>query len=198
MKQEQTAPTAEPNPDAASTAPATGAAPVETPFEAELEQLKLKAAKADEYYDRLLRLAADFDNFKKRAARERQDAIKFANAALLEKLLPVMDHFEMALAALAQPPNGNPQSLQSLHTGISMVHQQLRSLLLEAGLEEIDALGKPFDPAVHEAVAQETTDQAPEGQVIKQLRKGYRLKERLLRPAAVVVAVAPASATPSA
>jgi molecular chaperone GrpE len=177
---------------------------VEAPFETEalqdamLEELRQKAAKADEYYDRLLRLAADFDNFKKRAARERQDAIKFANAALLEKLLPVMDHFEMALAAFAQPANGAASSVQSLQAGIVMVHQQLRNLLLEAGLEEIDALGKPFDPALHEAVAQEATAAAPEGQVIKQIRRGYRLKERLLRPASVVVAVPPAPQAPSA
>lgn len=201
-KQNQSPPEASTPTAEASQANAT--APVEAPFETEalqdamLEELRQKAAKADEYYDRLLRLAADFDNFKKRAARERQDAIKFANAALLEKLLPVMDHFEMALAAFAQPANGAASSVQSLQAGIVMVHQQLRNLLLEAGLEEIDALGKPFDPALHEAVAQEATAAAPEGQVIKQIRRGYRLKERLLRPASVVVAVPPAPQAPSA
>ena len=203
-KQQQAAPPASPTQEAA--APGNSAAPVEAPFEAEAEapqgaaweELRQKAAKADEYYDRLLRLAADFDNFKKRAARERQEAVKFANAGLLEKLLPVMDHFEMALAAMAQPPNGEAASTQSLQAGISMVYQQLRSLLLEAGLEEIDALGKTFDPALHEAVAQEASADAPEGQVVKQLRKGYRLKERLLRPASVVVAVPPAPAATNA
>lgn len=201
-KQNQMPSEASPTPEAAC--PENGAAPVEAPFEADvlqgpaLEELRQKAAKADEYYDRLLRLAADFDNFKKRAARERQDAIKFANAGLLEKLLPVMDHFEMALSAMAQPPNGNAASTQSLQAGIQMVYQQLRNLLLEAGLEEIDALGKPFDPALHEAVAQEATAATPEGQVVKQLRKGYRLKERLLRPASVVVAVPPAPAATNA
>lgn len=199
-KQNQTPPEAASTPEAEQAErQQASTAPVEAPFEAdalqaaEWEALRQKAAKADEYYDRLLRLAADFDNFKKRAARERQDAIKFANAGLLEKLLPVMDHFEMALAAMAQPANGDAASLQSLQAGISMVYQQLRSLLVEAGLEEIDALGKPFDPALHEAVAQEAAANTPEGQVIKQLRKGYRLKERLLRPASVVVAVPPAA-----
>lgn len=202
-KQNQTPPAASPTPEAESQSQAN--APVEAPFEgevlqgAEVEALRQKAAQADEFYDRLLRLAADFDNFKKRAARERQDAIKFANAGLLEKLLPVMDHFEMALAAMAQPPNGDAASLQSLQAGINMVYQQLRNLLQEAGLEEIDAVGKPFDPTLHEAVAQEATNNAPEGQVVRQLRKGYRLKERLLRPASVVVAVPPASnASPAA
>jgi molecular chaperone GrpE len=86
-----------------------------------------------------------------------------------------------------------------LQAGINMVYQQLRNLLQEAGLEEIDAVGKPFDPTLHEAVAQEATNNAPEGQVVRQLRKGYRLKERLLRPASVVVAVPPASnASPAA
>ncbi|MCX8155083.1 MAG: nucleotide exchange factor GrpE [Verrucomicrobiae bacterium] len=205
MEQEmhnQTPPEASPNPEAARQD--QGPLPVEAPFEAEvlqgaaLEELRQKAAKAEEYYDRLLRLAADFDNFKKRAARERQEAIKFANAGLLEKLLPVMDHFEMALAAIAQPANGNTAATQTLQAGITMVYQQLRQLLLEAGLEEIDALGKTFDPSLHEAVAQEATAEAPEGQVVKQLRKGYRLKERLLRPASVVVAVPPAPAASKA
>lgn len=206
-QKQQMPPTAQDNAEAASAngtatadacAASEGAAGQTATATEDLESLRQKAAKADEYYDRLLRLAADFDNFKKRAARERQEAIKFANAGLLEKLLPVMDHFEMALAAFAQPANGQTASVQSLHAGITMVHQQLRNLLLEAGLEEIDALGKPFDPALHEAVAQETTADAPEGQVVKQLRKGYRLKERLLRPASVVVATPPAKAAPAA
>ncbi len=155
----------------------------------QLEELKQRAAKADENWERLLRTTADFDNFKKRAARERQEAVKYANESLLQKLVPALDSFDMAIAATQA---NNADSVQSLQAGISMVYQQLKSALAEAGLEEVDATGKSFDPMVHEAVSQKETDEVPEGQVVQQLRKGYKLKDRLLRPASVVVAKAPA------
>jgi molecular chaperone GrpE len=157
----------------------------------QLEELKARAAKADEHWDRLLRTTADFDNFKKRAARERTDAVQFANAALLQKLLPVLDSFEMALAALQTAKDEKSSSLQA---GITMVQSQLKSILAESGLEEIDASGKVFDPTQHEAVSQQDTTDVPEGRVVQQIRKGYKLRDRLLRPAAVVVARKPASA----
>lgn len=153
------------------------------------EELKSRAAKADENWDRLLRVTADFDNFKKRAAREKQDAIKFANESLMQKLVPVLDNFDMALAAV-QSAAGD--SAQSLKAGVTMIHQQLKGTLAEAGLEEIDASGRAFDPNLHEAVSQQETADVPEGQVFQQLRKGYKLRERLLRPATVVVAKKPA------
>jgi len=156
----------------------------------QLEELKQRAAKADESWERLLRTTADFDNYKKRAAREKQEAAKFANESLLQKLVPVLDSFDMAMAA-AQ--NNQPESVQSLQTGISMVHEQLKSALAEAGLEEVDATGKRFDPNLHEAVSQQETTGVAEGQVLQQLRKGYKLRDRLLRPASVVVAKAPAT-----
>ncbi|MEI8041076.1 MAG: nucleotide exchange factor GrpE [Verrucomicrobiota bacterium] len=156
----------------------------------QLSELKERAAKADEHWDRLLRTTADFDNFKKRAAREKQDAIKFANESLLQKLVPVMDSLDMALAATQAPQADAGQSLQA---GVSMIGQQLKQALAEAGLEEVDATGKPFDPNLHEAVAQRETAEAPEGQVIQQLRKGYKLRERLLRAATVIVAKPPAA-----
>jgi len=156
----------------------------------QLEELKTRAAKADEFWDRLLRATADFDNFKKRAARERQDAVKFGNEALMQKLIPVLDHFEMAQAA-AQSAQGD--TLQSLQAGLTMIQQQLKSALTEAGLEEVEASGKPFDPNLHEAVSQQETPDVPEGRVTQQLRKGYRLRERLLRPATVIVAKKPAA-----
>jgi molecular chaperone GrpE len=157
----------------------------------QFEELKARAAKADESWERLLRTTADFDNFKKRAARERTEAVQFANAALIQKLLPVLDSFEMALAAAQNAKDAQSSSLQA---GIVMVQSQLKSALAEAGAEEIDAAGKPFDPTLHEAVSQQETTDVPEGQVIQQLRKGYKLRERLLRPASVVVAIKPASA----
>jgi len=157
----------------------------------QLTELKERAAKADENWDRLLRVTADLENFKKRAAREKTDSIRFANENLLQKLIPVLDNFDMALAAVQSADGG--AATQSLQTGVSMIHQQLKNALGESGLEEIDASGKPFDPNLHEAVSQKETADAPEGQVIQQLRKGYRFRERLLRPASVVVARQPAA-----
>ena len=170
--------------------------PVEptTPTAEQLEELKQRAAKAEENWDRLVRTTADFDNYKKRAAREKQEAIKFANESLLEKLIPVLDTFDMALAATQ---NGDAKTVQSLQAGIAMVHQQLRNALKDAGLEEVEAAGKAFDPNLHEAVAQKETTEIPEGQVVQQMRKGYKLRERLLRPASVVVAKPPAADSPS-
>jgi molecular chaperone GrpE len=155
----------------------------------QLTELKERAAKADEHWDRLLRTTADFDNFKKRAAREKQEAIKYANESLLQKLVPVLDSLDMALTA-AQATQA--EAGQSLQTGFSMISQQLKNVLADAGLEAVDASGKTFDPNLHEAVSQRETPDVPEGQVIQQLRKGYKLRERLLRPASVVVAKQPA------
>ena len=154
----------------------------------QLTELKERAAKADEHWDRLLRTTADLENFKKRAAREKDDTRRFANENLLQKLIPVLDNFDMALAATQNSQAGNVQSLQA---GINMIHQQLKSALADSGLEEIDATGKTFDPNLHEAVSQQETTDVPEGQVVQQMRKGYRLRDRLLRPATVVVAKAP-------
>ena len=155
----------------------------------QIEELKSRAAKADENWERLLRTTADFENFKKRAARERVEAAQYAGAALLEKLLPVLDHFEMARAAAQPEKTETPSSLQ---TGVAMIQQQLKNVLTETGLEEIDAAGKPFDPALHEAVSQQESADVPEGNVLLQIRKGYKLRDRLLRPAAVIVAKKPA------
>jgi molecular chaperone GrpE len=181
--------------EAATPEPPTAPEPL-VPVEAatvspeQLAELKERAGKADENWERLLRTTADFDNFKKRAAREKQEAIKFANEGLLQKLLPVLENLDMALAATqtARPKDG-----QSLQSGVNMISQQLKNVLAEAGLEELDALGKPFDPNLHEALMQKETPDVPEGQVIQQLRKGYKFRDRLLRPAGVVVAKQPAA-----
>ena len=154
----------------------------------QLEELKCRAAKADENWERLLRTTADFDNFKKRAARERQDAIKFANESLIQKIVPVLDNFEMALAA-AQ--SSSTDGSKSLSEGVAMIHSQLRQALAESGLEEISATGQLFDPNLHEAVSQQESSEVAEGHVLQQLRKGYKLRERLIRPATVIVAKQP-------
>ena len=177
------------------TSPAeTTANPVEVvPLSPEqIEDLKNRAAKADENWDRLLRTTADFDNFKKRAAREKTEAAQYASFSLLQKLLPVLDNFEMALTA-AQTAQGD--KLASLQSGVLMIQQQLKSALTETGLEEIDATGKPFDPAWHEAISQQESADVPEDHVAQQLRKGYKFKDRLLRAATVIVAKKPAAAS---
>ena len=173
----------------AATEPAAADLPIAAELTpAQLEELKARAARADEHWDRLLRIAADLENFKKRAARERVEAAQAAAAALMQKVLPVLDHFEMAQTATK---SAQDDKLASLQAGVAMIQQQLKNTLAENGLEEIDASGKPFDPTWHEAVAQQETADVPEGHVVLQLRKGYKLRDRLLRPAAVVVAKKP-------
>jgi molecular chaperone GrpE len=171
--------------EAATAAPATELTPEQ------LAELQARAAKADEHWDRLLRTTADFDNFKKRAARERTEAGQYANASLLQKLIPILDNFEMAQTA-AQTAQATPEGIASLQSGITMIQQQLKGALIESGLEEVDATGKAFDPMFHEAVSQQETADIPEDQVAQQLRKGYKFRDRLLRPATVIVAKAPA------
>jgi molecular chaperone GrpE len=173
------------------TAPAPEA---ETLTPEQIGELQTKAAQAGEYYERLLRVTADFDNFKKRAARERDEARRGATEATLGKLLPVLDNFDMALVATNQP-NAN---IETVKVGVTMIHGQLRGIFTDAGLEEINAVGQAFDPSLHEAVSQQETSEVPEGQVVQQVRKGYRLRERLLRPASVVVAKKPSEAAPLA
>ncbi len=150
----------------------------------QIDDIRERADKADENWDRYVRTVADLENYKKRAARERLEGIKFANESLLQELIPVLDNFDMALTASRSSQANSPESLQA---GITMIHQQLKKALVDAGLEEVDALGKPFDPNLHEAVSQQETNDSPEGQVVQQLRKGYKLRDRLIRPATVVV-----------
>lgn len=156
----------------------------------QLEELKQRAAKADDHWERVLRITADFDNFKKRATREKQDAVKFAHQNLMEKLVPVLDNIDIALNAAQTAAVDGAESFQ---TGINMILQQLKGILVEAGLEEVIAVGQPFDPNWHEAVSQQETSEVPEGHVVQQLRKGYKLRDRLLRPATVIVAKPPAA-----
>ena len=155
----------------------------------QVSDLQARAAKAEENWDRYVRSVAELENYRKRAVREKGEAIQFANEGLMQKLLPVLDNFDMALAAAHDPST----TVESLRTGITMIQGQLRQVLADAGLEDLNALGQAFDPNLHEAVAQQPSDQVPEGHVLHQVRKGYRLKGRLLRPAGVVVAGLPAA-----
>jgi len=131
--------------------------------------------------DSYLRLAADFDNYRKRVAREHAELTKRANERLLHELLPVLDDLERALEAAAQHEEAK------LEEGVQLVHQSLSGLLERHGLTEIEAAG-PFDPHVHEALLTQPGDGAEEGSVLQVLQKGYRLGERVLRPARVIVA----------
>jgi molecular chaperone GrpE len=170
---------------------ASGTETAETIITAEqFAELQAKAAKADETWDRYVRLNADFDNFRKRAARDREDGMRSAQERLLNKLLPVIDNFDMAMAATTSAQN---TTVESLKAGVQMIQGQLKGVLTDSGVEEIDAMGKPFDPNLHEALSQLESADAPEGTVLQQLRKGYKMRDRLLRPASVVVAKKPAT-----
>lgn len=155
----------------------------------EHRKLKEQADKAKEYRDGWQRERASFENYKKRMARERSEAIEKAKAELLEPLIPALDNFDMAMDAIE---NAGPDSADSLKQGVDMVFKQLKKAILESGMEEINAVGQKFDPAWHEAVEQRESREVPEGHVIEQTRKGYKLKDRLIRPANVIVAKAAA------
>jgi molecular chaperone GrpE len=138
----------------------------------------------DEYYERLLRLTAEFDNYRKRLERERRETSERAVASLVEELLPIVDDFERALQA-----DGGVEA-DAYRKGVAIIHRQLLDLLARRGVSPIEALGADFDPHQHQAVATETNAAARDGEVVEELRRGYRLGDRLLRPAMVKVAKA--------
>ncbi len=144
-------------------------------------------ADLDRFRDLALRSQADFENYKKRCAREKEEAIKYANNSLLQRLVAIIDNFELGLAAAKEQGQQSP-----IYSGMVLVQKQLNDLLAENGLQPIEAEGKPFDPNLHEAIAHEPSDQVPEGTVLRQVSRGYRIKDRLLRPAKVVVSSGPA------
>ena len=143
-------------------------------------------ADLDRFRDLALRSQADFENYKKRAAREKEDAVKYANSALLQRLVSILDNFELGLSAAKTEGDQSP-----IYSGMVLVQKQLNDLLQENGLQPIEAEGGNFDPNLHEAIAHEPGG-SPEGTVIRQARRGYRFKDRLLRPARVVVSSGPA------
>jgi molecular chaperone GrpE len=158
------------------------AAPASTQKDDIQEQMLQLKAERDKYKDIALRSVADLDNYRKRMAREKDEAIRFANASFLERLIPILDNFELGLQA-AKASGGQ----SAVVDGMSMVSRQLQDFLTSCGIETVDATGQPFNPNIHEAIAQEEDPEIEEGHVIRQLRKGYRLKDRLIRPANVVV-----------
>jgi molecular chaperone GrpE len=159
------------------------AAPVEEQAN-EVASLEKLQRERDDYYDRLLRKTAEFDNFRKRVERERREMAEWAGADILSEVLSVMDDFERALAADA-PPEAQPYK-----AGVELIHKQLAEFLKKRGVTKIDALGADFDPHLHQAVAYEEVPGAREGEVVGVLAEGYKLRDRLLRPALVKVAKA--------
>jgi molecular chaperone GrpE len=140
----------------------------------------------DELNDRLLRLQADFDNFRKRTQREREHLRRTANSDLVEELLPVLDHFEMGLAN-ARRHEANASVLD----GFELVYDQLMGALKQSGLEPVVAAGEVFDPHVHEAITHLPSEEHPADTVITETRRGYRLGDQLLRASQVVVSSGP-------
>ena len=154
----------------------------ETGREAGAERERALEAEVERFRDLALRTQADFENFRKRSIREREDAVKFANGSLLERLIPVIDNFELGLGAARAEGADSP-----VFKGMEMVARQLAEFLTQSGVEAVEAEGAVFDPNLHEAVGQVESDTVAEGGVARQLRKGYRLRERLLRPATVLI-----------
>jgi molecular chaperone GrpE len=147
-----------------------------------LEPEKL-AADRDQYLDLLRRKTAEFDNYRKRVERERGELNEFAAADVLTEILPVMDNLERALSAAA-----DTSRVDAYRQGVELIYQQLLEVLRKRGVTPIDAVGQDFDPHVHHAVSQERSSGHRDGEVIEELRRGYRLGDRLLRPALVKVA----------
>jgi len=152
------------------------------------EHLEAKKKEANENYDRYLRQVAEVENFRKRANREKDEAIRFANEALVKDLLPVVDNLERAVAHSKDGGNGKP-----LVEGIEMVLRGFFDILAKHGVVPISAVGQPFDPEKHEAMAQIESGTYEPNTVVEEYHKGYLLRDRLLRPALVSVAKAPKS-----
>lgn len=159
-------------------APAPDASPEATPDTPALQKER------DDLFDRLLRKTAEFDNFRKRVERDRKDMIEWAAADAIGDLLPVVDDFDRALAAPAPP------EAQAFRVGFELIQRQMAEVLKKRGVTTIDPLGADFDPHLHQAVAYEEVAGAREGEVVGVMAKGYKLGDRLLRPALVKVAKA--------
>ena len=137
----------------------------------------------DDYYDRLLRKTAEFDNYRKRIERERQQVSEAAAANLLEELLPLVDDLERALKA-----DPGSEGAEAYRRGVELIHRQLLEVLKKRGVRPVDSVGADFDPHFHQAVSHEPAQGRREGEIIEEFRRSYMLGDRLLRPAMVKVA----------
>ena len=149
----------------------------------EYESLK---EKADEYFDKFLRIQADFDNYKKRLDKEKKDFIKFANEEIIIEILKILDDFERAVKA-----GKSKHDFDVLYKGVEMIHKDMKEFLKGRGVEEIEAKGKSFNPHEHEAMMQEETEEHPEDHVVEEFQKGYLLNGRVVRPTKVKVSKKP-------
>ena len=156
------------------------AAPAPETAEARAERLQ---AELDKLRDQTLRDRADTENIRKRLQREKEDSVRYANGSLLERLLPILDNFELGMQEARRTEGQGSAVLM----GMGMVQKQLEGFLSESGLTIIDAAGQKFDPNQHEALGEEPSNDVPEGSVVRTQRKGYKLRDRLLRPASVFV-----------
>ncbi len=154
-------------------------------IEAELERELGMEDEVLKWKDMATRAAAELDNYRKRMAREKMDAIRYANQRLLEELLPVIDNFEMGMMAASQDQSS------MIYQGMAMVQKQLGDFLSSQNVEEVQAEGQMFDPNLHDALSQQENAEVEEGTILQVMRKGYRLGDRLIRPANVIVAKAP-------
>jgi molecular chaperone GrpE len=154
----------------------------EKDLEAPKKTLDEKEKEVKEAHDRMLRVAADFENYKKRAAREKEELIKFSNEEVIKAILPFVDNLERAV-----DHSEKARDVESLVEGVKLTIQQLLQALSKFGLSPIESMGKPFDPAFHEAVMVVATDRHQPNHVVEEFRKGYLLHDRLIRPAAVSV-----------
>lgn len=167
-------------------APPAAAAVEEAP---PADPLTLLTQEVERWKDLAYRSQAELDNFRKRSVREAQETRAYANADLLRALFPILDNFDMGLDA-ARAESGKSM----IFMGMSMVNRQLQDFLRDSGAQEIETQGKSFDPNLHDAVSQEASDTITEGTILRVTRKGYKLKDRLLRPASVIVSSGPAAA----
>lgn len=164
----------------------------EGPVDEESLEDRLRAAegKAEENYDRFLRVTAEFENYKKRMKREMDDFRKYANESLIKDILPIVDNLERALE---NPYENNDKTSQAMLEGVQMTLKGLLGNLEKFGVVPIESLNKPFDPNFHQSVTQGTSEEHPENTVLQELQKGYMISDRLLRPAMVVVSKKPDS-----
>ncbi len=156
---------------------------------AELEGLKKKAAERDEYLDLLQRTRAEYLNYIKRAQKDRADTIRYAVQDFAAKVVTVMDDFGRAIASAEKT-----QDFQKFFEGVKLIETQFQKVLADAGITPVEAVGKPFDPALHEALMQEDRADVPEGTVLEEFERGFMLNDRVLRAAKVKVARKPAKA----
>lgn len=160
------------------------------------QELARKAAERDEVFAQLQRVMADFQNFQKRASKERSSQQRFAIQGLVEGLLPILDHLQRAIAAAEASTDTEPtQGLAAFLEGIHLVEKELLGVLAEQGLRVVEAKGHKFDPAYHQAVAQEEAE-VPDQTILRELTRGYQLHERIIRPAQVIVSSRPGESGP--